>query len=195
MRDRKWLRCNAPKSSLHKGSFIPCKVTRGPVCNLTCLTLSACLLENVRICTPCASSKNSIAWSPSTSLLIILRVMHWRNSSVDTPSLVIAFQLITTCLWCLIASLTHMAVIRQVVLVVLSLSTMLVERSLTSLRCQLLLLRLSRANFISPHVLCQEGFNIKAYHSDTGIFAIKTFKSDYNHQQQTYTFSVVGAHH
>ena len=76
MRDRKWLRCNAPKISLHKGSFIPCKVTRGPVCNLTCLTLSACLLENVRICTPCASSKNSIAWSPSTSLLIILRIMH-----------------------------------------------------------------------------------------------------------------------
>ena len=40
-----------------------------------------------------------------------------------------------------------------------------------------------------------EDFCIKAYHSDNGIFASKTFKSDCDRQQQTYTFSGVGAHH
>ena len=41
----------------------------------------------------------------------------------------------------------------------------------------------------------QEGFRIKAYHSDNDIFTSKEFKSDCDGQQQTYTFRGVGAHH
>ena len=41
----------------------------------------------------------------------------------------------------------------------------------------------------------QEGFAIKSYHSDRGAFASAAFKGDCDSQQQTYSFSGVGAHH
>ena len=57
MRDRKWLRSNAPQGSLHRGPFIHYKVTRGPVYDLTCHACSACLSAKAHVRTPGASSK------------------------------------------------------------------------------------------------------------------------------------------
>ena len=34
-----------------------------------------------------------------------------------------------------------------------------------------------------------------AYHSDNGVFVAAEYKEDYDRQEQTYSFSGVGAHH
>jgi hypothetical protein len=39
----------------------------------------------------------------------------------------------------------------------------------------------------------EEGFKIKSYHSDNGIFATANFKAHCEHSHQTYSFSGVGA--
>ena len=41
----------------------------------------------------------------------------------------------------------------------------------------------------------EEGFEIKAYHSDNGTFASSAFTDDCHQLQQKFTFSGVGAHH
>ena len=41
----------------------------------------------------------------------------------------------------------------------------------------------------------EEGFEIKAYHSDNGTFASSAFTNDCCQLQQKFTFSGVGAHH
>ena len=41
----------------------------------------------------------------------------------------------------------------------------------------------------------QEGFDIKSYHSDNGIFAAKEFKDDCERLEQPITFSGIGAQH
>ena len=40
-----------------------------------------------------------------------------------------------------------------------------------------------------------EGFNIKSYHSDNGVFAASEFKADCERLDQKITFSGVGAQH
>ena len=59
MPNQHWLQCNAPQSSLHKGSFIPYKVERGLVYDLTYTKCAACQSAKAHICTPGASSKKS----------------------------------------------------------------------------------------------------------------------------------------
>ncbi len=42
---------------------------------------------------------------------------------------------------------------------------------------------------------CDEGFKVKEYHSDNGIFSLADFKAHCNRLQTKYTFSGVGAKH
>jgi hypothetical protein len=41
----------------------------------------------------------------------------------------------------------------------------------------------------------QEGFSIKTYHADNGVFALNAFKEECALLDQRYSFSGVGAHH
>ena len=106
----------------------------------------------------------------------------------------IAFQQITTSRLSRDGLSTPMGESDRATLVVLSLLIMPQARSLTSASSRTMHLKLWRAS-INLKVAREEGFKIKKYHSDNGVFAAQEFKDDYDKLDQKVDFSGVGAQH
>ena len=197
MQDRHWIPSHN-NHALHKGPFIPCKEDRGPRCDITGLKCAACLTAKATLRTPRSRGTATLtAHSPNNdrpchNQLIIDREMILKQGHTKPGECVSADHYISAIQRCLFNTFGHE---KQGY----TCGTLFVDHAsgkifnfsqysntaAETIRSALRLEAMAR----------EEGFKIKSYHSDNGIFACPEFKQHCSSQNQKYNFGAVGAKH
>ena len=198
MRDRKWLKTHSSNHSLHQGPFIPCKEARGPVCDISGLKCASCITAKATIRSPgvrCSHLPKPPCALPSDEFRARLdgrREKVLKEGHTKPGDCISADHYISGTQGRLPNTFGRE---RQGY----TCGTLFVDHASGKIfnYCQF---STSAAETVaSKHKLealaAEEGFTIKSYHSDNGIFASSDFKSDCDQLQQSYSFSGVGAHH
>ena len=195
MHDCKWLQTHDSCHALHTGPFIPCKEPRGPVCDISNLKCASCITAKATIRKPdcCPVIPPSQKFQDKFVQCLeghrekVLKIGHTKPGDCIS-----ADHYISTVPGCLPNSHgndSHGY----------TCSTLFVDHASGKLFNFPQLSTSATETITSKHQLealaADEGFHIKQYHSDNGIFASKDFKSDCDRLKQKYSFSGVGAHH
>jgi hypothetical protein len=180
MHDRKWLLGHGNAVSLHSGPFIKTK-SRALVCDTSTLKCTACLCAIAS----CQSPSNQDPRPLQKNQL--LKQGHLRPG--DCVSADCYFSPVQGCLLHTFAREKHGYTCGSLYVDHASrkifncpqFSTNTLETINSALRLE--------------SMVQNDGFKIKGYHSDNGIFDTKDFREYCNQQQQHYSFSGVGAKH
>ena len=198
MRDRKWLSTNNCKHSLHQGPFIPSATERGPTCDISTLKCAACLTAKAHVRNPGVdSSVGSVDddWSRTKSKKFQAKLNGTKKKKLKAghtkPGDCVSADHYISAVPGRIASGRAKDGI--------TCGTLFVDHGSGKIfnYCQFSTDAVETIQ--SKHKLedeaKREGFSVKKYHSDNGVFASEAFKKDCDSKSQTYSFSGVGAHH
>ncbi len=192
MHNCKWLQDHDLSTSLHLGPFIPCKNDCSSNCNVSTLKCTACLCAKASTCSPtpkpgCKPTRNLIFKDKlNGNQEKILKCGHTQQGdciSVD--------QYVSIVQGCLPHTLG-----RNVMgtLVVLCLWIMPVGKKNNFRQLSNNAAKTTKSKSCFEAIAQHKSFNIKAYHTENGIFASAAFKNDCASKHQPLTFSGVGAH-
>ena len=197
MRTKKWLRANDSTESLHQGPFLPCNETRTATCKLTGVRCAACLTSKAT--TRSAGARHQSHDTPSQKSLDKLhkrvngdRSKKLKRGDVERGDCISADHYISA----VPGRLEHtFGRERQGY----SCGTLFVDHATGKVFNYCQFSTNAQETVTSKHKLEQlaseEGFKIKKYHSDNGIFAAAEFKDDCEKLEQTIDYSGVGAQH
>lgn len=203
MRDRKWLRDPKNNKSLHQGPFIPCSTERAPVCDISGLKCAACLTAKAHVRTPGvaddACGLTGEVWSDKKKKKFQAKLNGTKRKTLKAGH--------TQPGDCVSADHYISAVPGRTV------SAASASNKKDGIMCGTLFVDHASGKIFN---FCQfstdadetlaskrrledeakrEGFPIKSFHSDNGVFSSAAFREDCDKKSQTYTFSGVGAHH
>ena len=197
MRTKKWLRVNHSTESLHQGPFLPCREERTASCQLNGIRCAACLASKAT--TRSAGARHQSHDTPSQQSLELLhkrlnglRSKKLKEGDVERGDCVSADHYISA----VQGRLEHtFGRERQGY----TCGTLFVDHATSKIFnfCQF---STNAHETVSSkrklEILArEEGFKIKSYHSDNGVFASAEFKTDCEELEQKIDFSGVGAQH
>ena len=197
MRTKKWLQANQSSESLHQGPFLPCREKRTGSCKLTGLRCAACLASKAT--TRSAGARHESHDTPSQSRLEKLsrRVdgtlrKKLKRGDLTRGDCISADHYISA----VTGRLEHtFGRERQGY----TCGAIFVDHATSKIFnfCQYSTTAFETVTSKNKleQLAKQEGFDVKSYHSDNGIFAAKEFKSDCERLEQPITFSGVGTQH
>ncbi|KAL7524937.1 hypothetical protein ACHAXR_002552, partial [Thalassiosira sp. AJA248-18] len=197
MRTKKWLKVNHSMESLHQGPFLPCKEQNTASCSLNRLRCAACLASKAS--TRSAGAHHESHDTPTQSRLQKLgervngeRGKKLKRGHTERGDCISADHYISA----VPGRLEHtFGRERQGY----SCGTLFVDHATSKIFnfCQLSTnaYETVESKRKLERLASDEGFKIKSYHSDNGVFAAKEFKDDCESLQQKIDFSGVGAQH
>ena len=197
MRTKQWLRVHHSTESLHQGPFLPCKENRTATCKLTGLRCAACLASKAT--TRSAGARHQSHDTPSKPRLQKLserlngeRDKKLKRGDTRRGDCVSADHYISS----VPGRLEHTFGREKQGY---TCGTLFVDHATLKIFnfCQYSTTAFETVTSKNKleKLAEQEGFEIKSYHSDNGIFAANEFKVDCERLDQTIDFSGVGAQH